>query len=129
MPLAPTPTRIRALGMAQRLSLWLAAAALLATFIACVSTPPVHRKIAFNSKALETNLVRGVSTEADVRKALGEPFGRGAFLWPGSDAPREVLYYEKAEIGQVSNHLVLNEDVFLVFLSEGRFDGFFWFSD
>jgi len=130
MSVAPDPfansavTAVRGIARGRRL----AGVLLIASCWGC-ATPPPPRQVAFNWKALDTELVRGVSTEADVRKALGIPVGRGAFLWPGSDDPRDVLYYEKAEVGQVGDRLVLNEDVFLVFLKEGRFDGFFWFSD
>lgn len=94
----------------------------------CVSQP-APRRIAFNTRALEEKLVRGVSNEADIRQALGSPVGDGALFWPGSDGPRPVWFYEKIEAAAEGQHIRVNQDVLIVFLKDGRFDGFLWFSD
>lgn len=77
-----------------------------------------------NISALETTLKSGVSTEQEVIKALGSPTGKGREMLPFMDAPRDTwtYYYEEGDI---------NDDrrLFLfVFLANGRFDGYMWFS-
>lgn len=77
-----------------------------------------------NVSTLETTLKSGVSTEQEVIKALGTPTGKGREMLPFMDAPRDTwtYYYEEGD---------LNDDrrLFLfVFLDNGRYDGYMWFS-
>jgi hypothetical protein len=68
-------------------------------------------------------LTRGVSTQADVLLALGEPRGSGdAVIEPGS-SPEEIWLYEfvSMEGREISLHILL------MFFDEERYDGHLWF--
>lgn len=98
-------------------------------FGSCASTKPNGPPVpAFNTAALTTTLKRGVSTVADVRKALGEPTGLGGFLTSitGHDT---VWYYESIKVDASDPKPELQQDVLLVFFKADRFDGYLWFSD
>lgn len=66
----------------------------------------------------------GLSTEADVLRALGEPRGRGAARLVGVEGPRSILLYDayRGDSGSVAATLLV------VFLHEGRYDGYLWMS-
>jgi hypothetical protein len=92
-------------------------------------TPPA-RKPYFNTGALTGSLRRGVSTEDDVRRALGMPNGSGQLLLPGDPVPRDTWYYDKIVfITGRSSAFEFEQDVVMVFFKAGIFDGFLWFSD
>ena len=82
-----------------------------------------------NIEALEHTLKLGVSTENDVSRILGEPFGQGREMLPFHQASRPMwsYYYEQG-------HMTLSGSgdgrrVFLfVFFKQGRYDGYMWFS-
>jgi len=83
----------------------------------------------FNNAALTTTLQRGVSSAEEVKEALGEPQGSGGFLFPTDTELRTVWFYEKMKVDASGQKLDLQQDVLIVFLKEGTFDGFLWFSD
>jgi hypothetical protein len=83
----------------------------------------------FNNAALTTELQRGVSSAEDVKKVLGEPQGTGEFLFPTDTLVRTILFYEKMTLFVEGQELDVQQDVLMVFLKKGRFDGFLWFSD
>jgi hypothetical protein len=98
-------------------------------FGACTSTKTKQPYVpAFNNAALTTTLQRGVSSAADVKKALGEPEGSGGFLFPTDTELRTVWFYEKVKV-VITGQPDIQQDVLLVFFKEERFDGFLWFSD
>jgi len=70
-------------------------------------------------------LQKGVSTEADVLLALGEPSGRGAArLSPERAAPTQVWVYELRVVkGDTERQKSL-----MVFLDGQRYEGYLWFS-
>lgn len=82
---------------------------------------------------IEPELERGVSTQEDVRRVLGEPNGSGVAFLPTQTGLREVWYYE--DIGmtraQKQGEVVwvdMRYQVLLVFFRQEKFDGFMWFS-
>jgi hypothetical protein len=77
-----------------------------------------------NTDRLETALRVGESTRADVRAALGEPFGTGRSMLPIDPAPRTVwsYYYEEGDLKEARR-------IFLfVYFNQDRYDGYMWFS-
>jgi hypothetical protein len=84
---------------------------------------------------LETELVRGVSTRADVLSLLGEPDGSGEFGgWHGvrgpehaKKGPAEAWYYE-ASGATIGAGVTERIQVLLVFFFEDSYDGFYWFT-
>ena len=69
-------------------------------------------------------LTVGQSTPADILQALGEPRGRGAARFPVNPELLTVWFYEylQAESGR-TEMLAL-----IVFVREGRYEGYLWFS-
>lgn len=95
-----------------------------------------------DTQTIESGLQRGVSTAEDVRRLLGEPNGHGELLLSVLDGPRQVWYYEDIEltqaapvrmgssIGQANTiQLNLRQQILLVFLHHGRYDGVMWSSN
>jgi hypothetical protein len=72
---------------------------------------------------LET-LKRGVSTEADVLLALGEPRGRGMARLSAKAPLNRIYVYELRQVQGRSAH----QKLLLVFFEGERFDGYLWFS-
>jgi len=73
---------------------------------------------------LEKSLKLGGSTPADVRTALGPPFGEGKEFLPLSREPRLTWTYYYSE-GSLED----DRRIFLfVFFKDGRYDGYMWFS-
>jgi len=88
-----------------------------------------------NLAAIETTLVRGVTTKADVRRQLGIPNGSGAarFAHVGDDE-REIWYYEDVAItGAKSAEQVMKVDmrqqIILVLFKGEVVDGYLWTSN
>jgi len=98
----------------------LAACVVLATAVAgCTTTlgePPRYAALA--------GLSRGESTEAEVRRVLGDPKGRGEMRTGRVTEPREVWSYEYTVASSSSTEL----GILLVLLLDGRYDGHLWFS-
>ena len=77
-----------------------------------------------NPDLLETVLRVGESTRADVRAALGQPFGTGRSMASIDPAPRTVwsYYYEEGDLKDARR-------IFLfVYFNQDRYDGYMWFS-
>ena len=117
-----------------------AAAACAVTFAAAGWLPPVFAQTASSGafrdlSAIETTLLRGVTTKADVRRQLGVPNGSGAarFAHVGNDA-REIWYYEDiAMTGATSADKVMKVDmrqqILLVLFKGEVVDGYLWTSN
>lgn len=93
----------------------------------CTTTPPY--KAAFNTKALTSTLERGKSTESDVVAALGQPTGAGRAIFPGDASGASILAYGYTRADVSGGKVSVNQDFLLVFVRDGRYDGFLWFSD
>jgi hypothetical protein len=88
-----------------------------------------------NLSAIETTLLRGVTTKAEVRRQLGVPNGSGAarFAHVGDDE-REIWYYEDVAItGAKSADQVMKMDmrqqILLVLFKGEVVDGYLWTSN
>ena len=109
----------------------LAAVVLLQPTVAQTTASGAFRNLA----AIETTLLRGVTTKADVRRQLGIPNGSGAarFAHVGDDE-REIWYYEDVAItGAKSAEQVMKVDmrqqIILVLFKGEVVDGYLWTSN
>jgi len=84
---------------------------------------------------IDTVLARGKSTRGDVERLLGKPTGRGAAMLPPEHRAHEIWYYESLRIrnmkgeGQGRLRIEMDQRVLLVFIDDGLFDGYLWFSN
>lgn len=83
-----------------------------------------------NAEVLEQSLKTGVSTVADVKQVLGEPFGQGRALMPFHETPRTVwtYYYEQGSADLGSGEMHDRRLYLFVFLVDNRYDGYMWFA-
>ena len=104
---------------------------------ACAETPPRFSTAeAFrDTRLLETQLRKGVSTMEDVRRVLGEPTGSGAvFLASVQKSPQEIWFYQDIELTDIKSSpgqldLKIRQQILVVFVRDQLFDGFMWFSN
>jgi hypothetical protein len=92
---------------------------LVATLFGCTTTlgtPPKYAAL--------SGLSRGQSTEDDVRRALGEPVGKGAMRTGKVAELRQVWSYEHAVASSSSTAF----GILLVFFRDGHYDGHLWFT-
>lgn len=115
---------------------WLTLIGLLALG-ACADAPPRQATIdAFrDTRQLETALVKGQSTPDDIKLVLGEPTGSGAMFLAGAQKiPEQIWFYQDIELTDIKANqgqldLKMRQQILLVFVRDGRFDGFMWFSN
>lgn len=83
-----------------------------------------------NTGALEGTLKAGVSTAAEVRHALGEPYGQGRALMPFQDSERAVwtYFHERGSVDATSGKMSDQRVYLFVFMKDDRFDGYMWFA-
>ncbi len=83
----------------------------------------------FDPAILEKTLKPGVSAEAEVRAALGEPYGQGRALMPYQDAPRTLwsYFFDQASADIGSGKMQSNRRYLFVFFQDGRLDSYMWF--
>ncbi len=80
---------------------------------------------------LDRELVVGQSTDADVLRVLGPPFGKGRALLPlgAAQRPMTMWDYEYSEAYvDIPTMRDLRSIYLFVYLDEGRFQGYMWFS-
>jgi hypothetical protein len=88
-----------------------------------------------DTKLLETTLHKGVSSAADVRRALGEPTGTGALYLPRlSRQPYDVLFYQDIALTDMKGasgelHVSVRQQILVVYIRDGVYEGFTWFSN
>jgi hypothetical protein len=88
-----------------------------------------------DTKRIETQLKKGISTLEDVKQVLGEPTGSGAvFLASVQQQPQEMWFYQDMEITDIKPSqgqfdLKFRQQILVVFVRDGMFDGFMWFSN
>jgi len=90
-----------------------------------------------DTKLLETQLKKGTSTVEDIKRILGEPTGSGAvFVASANHPPADILFYQDMELTdmKVSDakkaiELKFRQQILVVFVRDGLFDGFMWFSN
>jgi hypothetical protein len=79
---------------------------------------------------IESKLVVGRSTAAEVQRALGEPLGMGREWLPFRDRPRVVWSYYAEESQASLSGLGETRRMFVwVFLKDDRYDGYLWVSN
>ena len=112
-------------------SVTLAAAMLLQPVAAQTVTTGAFR----NLSAIETTLLRGVTTKATVRNLLGIPNGSGAarFASLGGDE-REIWYYEDIEVTgakavEQTVKMEMRQQILLVLFKGEAVDGYLWTSN
>ncbi len=78
--------------------------------------------------ALEKVLRLGESTQTDLLKVLGEPFGRGRSWLPidtaGRGGPMWTYYYEDTDLDKRDSRALL----LFVYFDQDRYVGYMWFS-
>ncbi len=82
----------------------------------------------------ESDLIRGITTKADVLLLLGEPDGSGALggfdaLRGGAGQGAIVSWYYERFDASILGGLVMEQDILLVFFEGDLVDGFLWFSN
>ena len=88
-----------------------------------------------DTKRLETELKKGGSTKEDVKRVLGEPTGTGAvFMASVQQEPQEMWFYQDIELTDIKGSkgqldLFMRQQILIVILRDGVFDGFMWFSN
>ena len=88
-----------------------------------------------DTKRLETELKKGGSTKEDVKRVLGEPTGIGAvFMARAQQEPQEMWFYQDIELTDIKGSkgqldLKVRQQILVVILRDGLFDGFMWFSN
>ena len=123
----------------KRLRGWKHGAALICmmALAACADTPQRFSTAeAFrDTRLLETQLKKGVSTREDVKRVLGEPTGSGAVLLASvQKSPQEIWFYQDIELTDIKSSqgqldLKIRQQILVVFVRDQLFDGFMWFSN
>jgi hypothetical protein len=93
----------------------------------CATVRPIEQVL-----RIDTELVEGTSTKADVLRLLGEPTGSGDALLPPSWEHQEIWYYFESEVTNVrAEGSVMKADAILqiigIFFLADRYDGY-WFT-
>jgi hypothetical protein len=113
---------------------------ILATALAVTSCAGDPKKFATveafrDTKRLETELKKGGSTKEDIKRILGEPTGTGAvFMASVQQMPQEMWFYQDIELTDIKGSkgqldLKVRQQILVVILRDGIFDGFMWFSN
>jgi hypothetical protein len=117
--------------MAVTFGRWVAVLILAAGLAACSGTARLEAGRAFDPAVLESVLRPGVSSSADVRAALGEPFGQGGALLPFHDSPRIAwtYFHESGMVNLSGSSMDMADDrIYLfVFFKGDIFDSYLWF--
>jgi hypothetical protein len=111
-------------------------ACVLATQLAACAPQRISTIEAFrNTEVLETQLKKGVSSLEEVKRLLGEPTGSGAVFLPGvQQNPQEIWVYQDIEATDMKAmqgviDLKVRQQILILFVRDGRYDGFMWFSN
>jgi hypothetical protein len=105
-------------------------AAALAVLLTACGTIQVEAGAPFDPGKLESVLKPGASTQADVKNALGEPYGRGGAYLPFHDSPRTTwTYFFERGSADLGKGEMNDERIFLfVFFANDKFDSYMWFT-
>jgi hypothetical protein len=84
----------------------------------------------FDPAKLASALKPGVSTQADVKAALGEPYGKGGAQLPFHDKPRVTwTYFSERGMLDMGGGGMSDERVYcFVFFEGDKFDSYMWFT-
>ena len=89
----------------------------------CAAPPPINLGRRAPLQNLD-RLVSEISSEAEVRAALGAPRGYGRARYSRDQPLRNVWFYEFVQVK--GEQVGLN--ILLVFFRDDRYDGYLWFS-
>ncbi len=91
---------------------------------------------------LKSDLVRGVSTRADVQRLLGEPSGNGSSVLPPDLSARDVWFYQEVKVEDFKTEKAgsgvhaetyiranITQKILLVFFKGELYDGYMWYSN
>lgn len=125
-----TATKRRTAARLARASFVAGGLALAAMIVGCSTVVEFEGGGKFNPALLEQSLQTGVSTQADVKKALGDPYGTGRALMPFHDTARTVwtYYYERGSVAVPSMEMKDDRIYLFMFFAGDRFDGYMWFA-
>ena len=72
----------------------------------------------------------GAASQADVRAALGEPFGKGSAMMPFHDRPHLAWTYfaDRSSVGMSSGSTDERMKYLFVFFDGNRMDSYLWFT-
>jgi hypothetical protein len=105
-------------------------AAALALLLTACGAIQIEGGAPFDPGKLESALSPGISTQLDVRQALGEPYGKGGAYLPFHDSPRSAwtYFYERGNV-DLGKGGMNDERVYLfVFFAGDKFDSYMWFT-
>ena len=104
------------------------ACALLLAALAGCGTIQFETGKRYDPVAIQRLFDTGSAKQADVRTALGEPFGRGGAMMPFHDAPRTVwtYFFSQGAVDFGSGSIEAKQSMLLVFFAGDRLDGYMW---
>jgi hypothetical protein len=104
--------------------------AVLSAGIGGCGTVQIQGGTKFNPELLEQSLKTGVSKQADVKAALGEPYGQGRALMPYHESAQTVwtYFYEWGSIDAASMATQDQRIYLFMFFADDRLDGYMWFA-
>jgi hypothetical protein len=106
--------------------------AALAAVLAIVTTTTAVAQLFPDVSRIETDLERGVSTKAEVRRLLGTPTGFGDAIWPPDHRKFDVWYYEDMEVTGMQSgdegviDVNMRQQLLIIFFDKDKYDGFKW---
>jgi hypothetical protein len=122
---------VNAIGAGGRVLRILATAAALASGLLLAGCGTMQFKAGqpFDTGLLERTLKTGASTQADVRAALGAPYGQGRAMLPFHDAARTVWTYftERGSMNLGNGEMQDQRTYLFVFFAGERLDSYMWF--
>ena len=84
----------------------------------------------FDPSVVGRTLKPGIANQADVRAALGEPFGKGSAMMPFHDRPHLTwtYFYEYGDVDTRSGRMDDHLKYLFVFFGGDRVDSYIWFT-
>jgi hypothetical protein len=84
----------------------------------------------FDPSIVGRTLKPGIASQADVRAALGEPFGKGSAMMPFHDRPHLTWTYfaDRSSVGISSGNMDERMKYLFVFFDSNRMDSYLWFT-
>jgi len=102
----------------------------LAVMLSACGTIRIEAGAPFDTAKLEAALRPGISTQQDVKEALGEPYGKGGAFLPFHDAPRTAwtYFHERGGIDMGKGEMNDERVYLFVFFAGDKFDSYMWFT-
>lgn len=102
----------------------------LAVSLSACGTIRIEAGAPFDPERLESTLTPGISTQLDVKNALGEPYGKGGAYLPFHDSPHTAwtYFFERGNV-DIGKGDMNDERIYLfVFFAKDKFDSYMWFT-